>query len=457
MNFRRSHKDHRGRWYSGFMREKSEFGDVAKSVLKLFEKTQIDDRWSFAECGRKETGKWTHGHHRYTAKFNPQIVEKLFDEYITDGNAHINDPFFGSGTTIVSAIARGYRASGTDINGIAYLMTKVKSTPIEPLYLKEKVDRFLIRIKEMKDIVPEIPHQHLERINYWFDEPTKLELGKILRIIREESDTSVRDFLLVGFSHILKSCSIWLQRSTKPTRDKQKVPRNPYNTLRLHLNKMLRGNESFYKTVPTDVRSSLGEYLNIALGDARNQSVEDNSVDLIVSSSPYVTSYEYADLHQLSTIWLDFTEDLKQYRTRFIGSSSRPKNRLVLRSEIANDIVIEMNDKRKKLSEEIGSFFLDMEQVFVECYRSLKSGGRCCFVIGNTTLKGVNIINAQIFAESIQYSGFTLDRIIKREIPSKILPQTRDKKTGRFTASCKATSAAYPVEYIVIGEKMEIT
>ncbi len=435
------------------MPEKSEFGDVAKSVLNYFEKTQVDDSWSFAECGRKDTSKWTHGHHRYPAKFIPQIVEKLFDEYITDSNAHINDPFFGSGTTIVSAIARGYRASGTDINGIAYLMTKVKSTAIEPAYLKEKVDRFLVRIKEMKGIVPEIPQQHLERINYWFDEPTKLELGKILRIIREEPDTSVCDFLLVGFSHILKSCSIWLQTSTKPTRDKQKIPRNPYNTLKLHLNKMLRGNEPFYKTVPTDVRSSLGEYLNIALGDARTQSVKDNSVDLIVSSSPYVTSYEYADLHQLSTIWLDFTEDLKQYRTRFIGSSSRPKNHLVLRSEIANNIVLQMKDKSKKLSQEIGSFFLDMEQVFDESYRILKPGRRCCFVIGNTTLKGVDILNAQIFAESIQRSGFTLDRIIKREIPSKILPQTRDKKTGKFTSSSKATSVAYPVEHIVIGKK----
>ncbi len=74
-------------------------------------------------------------------------------------------------------------------------------------------------------------------------------------------------------------------------------------------------------------------------------------------------------------------------------------------------------------------------------------------MIGNTTLKGVDILNAQVFAESTQHSEFTLDRIIKREIPSKILPQTRDKETGRFAASSESTSVAYPVEYIVIGEK----
>ncbi|MHA1166848.1 MAG: hypothetical protein ACTSRU_03430, partial [Candidatus Hodarchaeales archaeon] len=364
------------------------------------------------------------------------------------------DPFYGSGTTIVSAIARGYRASGTDINGIAHLMTKVKATPIEPAYLEEKVEKFLRRVNEEKNIEPEIPERHMERIDYWFDEPTKLELGRILQIIRAESDKWVRDFLLVGFSHILKSCSIWLQRSTKPTRDKHKIPKEPYKTLKTHLEKMVRGNESFYKTVPRMVKSSLGEYLDIALGNAQNQYVEDDSVDLIVSSSPYVTSYEYADLHQLSTIWLDFTEDLKQYRTRFIGSSSRPKNRHVLRSEIANTVIFDMKEKNKKLSQEIGSFFLDMEQIFDESYRILKSGGKCCFVIGNTTLKGVNILNAQILAESMQYSGYTLDRVIKREIPSKILPQTRDKITGRFAATSEATLLAYPVEYIIIGKNI---
>ncbi len=435
------------------MSEKSEFGDVAKSVLKLFEKSQVDDSWSFAECGRKETSKWTHGYHRYPAKFIPQIVERLFDEYITDSNAHINDPFYGSGTTVVSAIARGYRASGTDINGIAHLMTKVKSTPIEPAYLKEKVDRFLIRIKEMKDIVPDIPQQHIERIDYWFDEPTKLELGKILCIIREESDTSVRDFLLLGFSNILKTCSIWLQSSTKPTRDKNKKPRAPYDALKKHLNAMLRGNRAYYEIVPDEVEDSLDDYLTITLGDARQQQVEDSCVDLIVSSSPYVTSYEYADLHQLSTIWLDFTENLKKYRTKFIGSSSRPKNSIKLKSEIARITVQEMREKNNKLSEEIASFFLDIEQVFDESYRIMKSGGRCCFVIGNTALKGVDILNAQVFAENIQNSRFSLDRIIKREIPSKILPQTRNKETGRFTSSTDATSIAYPVEYIVIGKK----
>jgi len=193
-------------------------------ILQLFRELQIDKSWSFNELKPKDTGKWTHCYHRYPAKFIPQLVERLIDEYITTKDAHINDPFMGSGTTIVTAISRGFKASGTDINKIAYLMTKVKSTPIDPNYLEKKIERTLIRLSGLfsKDITPLIPERHIERINYWFDEKNKIELGKILRVIYEEYDEIIRDFLLIAFSHILKNCSIWLQGSTKPTRDLKK-------------------------------------------------------------------------------------------------------------------------------------------------------------------------------------------------------------------------------------------
>jgi len=434
-----------------------------EEILRLFNTKNIDHGWSFAGYKPSDTGKWTHDYHRYPAKFIPQLVEKLVDEYITSKEAHINDPFYGCGTTIITAISRGFKASGTDINKIAYLITKVKSTPIEPVYLDKKIKLFLSKIKSLestqttlfcRNIKPLIPEKHIERINYWFTEEKKIELGKILRVIYEEDDERIRDFLLVVFSHILKNCSIWLQGSTKPTRDLKKKPIKPYEALRRHLKKMQDGNKAFYSIVPQKVQDNLCDYLNIKIDDARCQPVPDNSVDLIVTSSPYVTSYEYADLHQLSTIWLDLADDLTEYKKEFIGTSYKKYDDKGLRSKIARNIVDKMAGKNRKMAKEIEAFFIDMEEVFDESYRILKPGGRCCYVIGDTRLKGIDILNAEIFAESLQYSGFKLDRIIKREIPSKILPQKRDEKTGRFASNDNANSEAYPVEYIVIGLKV---
>ena len=91
----------------------------ADEIKALFKEKDIDKSWSFSEYKSSETGKWTHNYHRYPAKFIPQLVEALIDEYIFTENAHINDPFMGCGTTIVTAISKGFKASGTDINKIA--------------------------------------------------------------------------------------------------------------------------------------------------------------------------------------------------------------------------------------------------------------------------------------------------------------------------------------------------
>ena len=430
-------------------------------VHRMFQEVKIDPAWTFSDCSRSDTTKWSHGYHRYPAKFIPQLVEKLFDEHLSKSDcAHINDPFFGSGTTIVSAISRGFIASGTDINGVAYLITHTKSVPIEPDFLETKIRKFLIDIKptsaknfNIASSETTMNKNNLERINYWFTEENKLELNRILNIILEEPNLTIRRYLLTAFSHILKGCSIWLQRSTKPTRDKKKIPRDPYVSIRHHLGKMVHGNKAFYHQVPDHVRNNIDDYLKISLDDARNQQTEDSSVDLIVTSSPYVTSYEYADLHQLSTLWLDYTDDYRKYRKAFIGSGFRSFSKKELHSETAIDIVSKLGNQHVKTSQEVKEFFCDMEEVLQESYRILKPGGKCCYVIGNTTLKGVEIQNAEVFAETMIQNGLYIEQIIKRLIPTKILPQTRDRSSGRFTSSGGATSEAYPTEYILIGTK----
>ncbi len=113
-----------------------------QDIIYLFNAKDVDVSWSFMECKPSDTNKWSHGYHRYPAKFIPQLVERLFDEYLSHKEARINDPFMGCGTTIVTAISRGLRAYGTDINKIACLITKVKSTPIEPQYLNKKLYNF---------------------------------------------------------------------------------------------------------------------------------------------------------------------------------------------------------------------------------------------------------------------------------------------------------------------------
>ena len=442
-------------------RRKSEILSAGE-ILEKFKKTKISHDWSFEGVTPSQTSKFTHCYHRYPAKFIPQLVEKLMDEYLIGrGPYHVNDLFMGSGTTLACAIARGYFASGTDINYSAKLITQAKCTPIEPVLLRNKIDKFFSDLNFLektsapynKKYKPHIPKSKSERIEYWFEAKTIEELGIILARIDHETDEEVKLFLKCCFSHILKTCSRWLMSSTKPTIDKSKKISKPLGAFKKHMRRMIRGNESFWAVVPENVKQDISKYLIIKRQDARHQPVKNNSIDIQITSSPYVTSYEYADLHQLTTIWFEPEIDLKKYKKEFIGTSAKSNGIRSLKSSVGKEIENKLQKVDKKMADEVEAFFVDMQECFDETYRILKDGGRCCYVIGNTKLRGVDISNAEVFAESMQYSGFKIDRIIKREIPSKILPSKRDAKTGRFAANDSADSFAYPTEYIVIGRK----
>jgi DNA modification methylase len=99
---------------------------MAKQQLSTI---SIDYSWSFSDKTIKDTSYITHGYYTYPAKFIPQLAERLIKENSREGDVVI-DPFMGSGTTVVEAIVNNRLGIGTDINEIANLLAKVKTTPI---------------------------------------------------------------------------------------------------------------------------------------------------------------------------------------------------------------------------------------------------------------------------------------------------------------------------------------
>jgi DNA modification methylase len=165
-----------------------------------------------------------------------------------------------------------------------------------------------------------------------------------------------------------------------------------------------------------------------------------------------VTSYEYADLHQLPLYWLGHLEELTQYRKKFIGSSYTQREEIDLKSDLALEIVQKLGNNKK--GREVRNYFADMLETFTEMHRVLKPSGKACIVIGNTQFKGVDILNAEVFAEQMQNIGFEIFDVVLREIPSKMLPSTRDSQTGQFAKTTeKNLTLAYPTEYILIMQK----
>lgn len=69
----------------------------------------------------------THSFYTYPARFHPRFVNAVIDSYTQKGDC-VLDPFMGSGTTAVEALARGRRFFGIDINPLATFVAQVKTT-----------------------------------------------------------------------------------------------------------------------------------------------------------------------------------------------------------------------------------------------------------------------------------------------------------------------------------------
>jgi DNA modification methylase len=421
----------------------------------------VDDSWSFREIDRLGISYLTHSYHRYPAKFIPQLAARLIKENSQIGEL-VCDPFMGSGTTLVESIVNDRRTYGTDINPVAVLITRVKTTPIDPQYLESIISTLKLKIKTnlidgnrqtlllKNDDDFKVAFSENNRIDYWFPEKQKHDLSIILSgIMMINEDENIRNFLVCAFSNILKGCSRWMMKSIKPTIDKKKTINDAYNSFFIHIQRMLNKNRQFWKILKDKKIDCTVDNV-----DVRKTRLNDDSVALIVTSPPYVTSYEYADLHQLTAIWLGYTEELSEFRTKFIGSIKKKEvTKVRLYSDLGKTIVENLRLIDKREANAIEHYFFDMQQCFEEMYRILTLGGRTCIVIGNTDINKVKIHNADVFVQTLKKMGFNIHNIIKRQIPSKALPLTRDEKTGRFVGTMKSDRLAYPVEYILIMEK----
>lgn len=434
----------------------------SKQVVNTFLSLKPDIAWSFKDATRTQTSALTHSYHRYPAKFIPNIVEKLLIDF-TKRNDLVLDPFGGCGTTVVESKRLGRKSICFDINPVAKFIAEVKVTPINPKKLYVEFEKLQNKLAENKKISSKF-HLKNNRILYWFDKKTIKELDFIYSEIKKIKNRNIRRFFLCSFSHNLKNSSRWLMKSIKPTIDKNKSVSCISKKLLIHTKSMIKKNNQFYSLLQQD--KNLKVSAKVLLKDSTKKfALKDSEVDLIITSPPYVTSYEYADLHQLSLLWFGnnkkdfsswqkFSNNFSEFRKKFIGTSYKNKQKGEIGSRIGSEIVNNLYNLDKALSEDVSNYFIDMNLAFREMYRVLKKKKHACIVIGNTELRGVPILNAEVATEQMLEIGFKKFNIIKREVQNKMITPWRDTNTGKFTNIKNPNKkCAYEYEYVLIMEK----
>lgn len=391
-----------------------------------------------------------HRIHAYPAKFPAFLAERGI-QYARDSGVRVRtvgDFFCGCGTVAHEARRLGLKFWGCDINPVATLIARTKSSDLDSAELMRCVKRLMRSASEAPEDIALVPAAR-ERLQKWFQPQQFSDLCRLLNTIRRitRNGTPLNDALLCVFSSILKPCSQWQQRAIKPTLSVAKVPPRVFETFS-------RQAEALALAIEEAGDMSDRPLPMIHLGSALTIEPPTQGLDLLVSSPPYVTSYEYADLHQLSSLFLGYTDDHRRLRQGSIGSTQhdfRLRKGVGDLNATATRVVFSLYDHDRRAAQSIANYFVDMQSVAVRAKRIVRPGGIAMFVIGNTQYHGVDIDNASHLTESLLSAGFSRVRVTKRTISNKAATPYRTP-TGRFSRT-RTTNHIYSHEYVLMAHR----
>ncbi len=392
-----------------------------------------------------------HKIHVYPAKFPSFIISKSID-YAKKHNLEvqtIGDIFCGCGTTALEAKKNNVNFWGCDINPVATLITKVKTESYRINLLKKYFDLITDKFENTNIKVSKEIAEHA-RINFWFEKSQIGALYSLQNLIKTQIPKGkYQNYFLVAFSNILKGASKWLTKSIKPTIDKNKKIKDINRLFRIQFNLMQRASTEYNTKVKSKTKTTI---INDNFLSTR---INKPIVDLLITSPPYVTSYEYADLHQLSSLWLGYTSDFRTLRNGTIGSIYHQEitDETILReiNNIGKGIYSDLVNAKKSKAKSVAKYFIDIKKSVTKAYSVINEGGMAVFIIGNTKYKNVYVDNAKYITKCMFDSGFKEIEILKRSISSKILSPYRDVD-GKFSND-KRKRKVYNCEFVLIAKK----
>lgn len=387
----------------------------------------------------KSVTDYTHIIHKYPSKFIPQIPRWAILEYSKE-NDLIIDPFAGSGTTLVESLVYNRNAIGIDINPIARLITKVKTTPINPELLMKYYERLVINARndrEIKyDMIPKIPN-----IEKWFTKKSIKNLSILKHYIRNIEDDDIRDFFKANFSAIIRKTSNAEYRSQK-TYVSSRFRREPHDVFEIferRFKQYVEGMSKFYtlmyeKQVVSKIISGSAD--NFDLKDRCNNIGYKKHIDLAITSPPYVTAVEYPSVFKLEYQWLDYFEDseINEHRKSYIGTDRVYVNEYRELAHFGIDRIDnqlkEIYDSNMKKSYIIYKYLVGMKNNMKCVYDVLKTNGKYVIVIGNNSVMNIEIPLSEYIIEIAKEIGFELDNIFSYIIKDRHLIIPRKGRGG---------------------------
>jgi DNA modification methylase len=242
-----------------------------------------------------------HGFHAYPARAHPVTARRLVDAF-APAKGLVLDPFCGSGTILIEAMLAGRNALGTDLNPLAVMLARAKTHPRKPeaaaalITSAQEVSAFAdARRKAKLGATRRLPQEDVSI----FTPHVLLEMDG-LRAGIEKAPPEARPDLQLVFSSILVKLSAKRGDTSDEPLEKRVAAGYPAKLFVRKTEELVQRFAEFAELLPKPFPKS-----RVLLDDAGALTkVEGGSVDAVITSPPYVATYDYIAHHELRMRWL---------------------------------------------------------------------------------------------------------------------------------------------------------
>ena len=332
----------------------------------------------------------------YIGKMKSTMARVLIETYSFPGDM-VCDPFVGSGVVALECLIAGRGIIAGDINPYAITLTKAKLNP--PPTMEEALEKTAFYFDQMKLLVKKMELGKIpEWVKAFFHPQTLRELLALTKLLRQNKDHFLLACLLGILHHQRPGFLSYPASHLVPYLRTIKFPREKFPELYEYRDLALRLQRKIhrvYRRFP-NIESEIPRQCR--LEDAANLNLPKESIDLVITSPPYMNALDYARDNRLR-LWFLGAEEYSRYDKRAPNNCKK--------------------------------FLNLMEQCLGNIQYGLRSGGRCVLVIGevNRTRKTINTVQLIIDVALNKIGSFKCEDIIEDTIPDV----RRARKNGACT------------------------
>ena len=448
------------------------------SILALKEKfnsltLESENHWDYR--GNKNSERdYVHGFCTYPAMMVPKMQREMLDvclEHLHDTSLRLLDPFAGSGTILVEGMLRGLNIVGIDVNPLAILLCKAKTTILNHKILQEKTTQLFSRIAVNK----QTPLHHFDGINKWFTNQAIYDLSRIRAGIIEEETIEYRRFFWASFCEVVRivsnsrDCTYKLHIKEKKDIDAYDVDAiNLFKTtLQYNINKY---NEFYFELQKRGhlKRSGLAYkgQVKIVLGDSiAYLKHSKQKYSLVFTSPPYGDNHTTVSYGQYSIMplrWINYQdidkavdnamlETLYEIDNQSLGGKSANKTlttarkKVVKKSKTLKEQLEIINVLSPQKSNKIIAFYSDYDKFLATLFRKMKPNAISVWTLGNRKVAKNEIFMNKIMTELCEYHNVKLLTSFTRQILNKRMP-----KLNGYQGEEKGLQSTMTREHILI-------